>query len=385
MPARWAFHKHNCTDLLHPMRGGTEHIGTSVNGMLWEPPGTANGQECAAGSFCAGGAAPQQLCTPARTKSHGIVRVPAVPEHTRPRGSTWCMDCPAGYEAPLSGASACARCNTGRYQDERQAFCLPCVPGTYSTTSARDTQCDACPLGFFTNTTALTSCTRCEVGRSTSAPASTACFDEPPGAANGQECAAGSFCAGRAAPQQPHQALLKSHGIVRVPAPGTYAASNGSTWCIECPAGFAAPESGASCARRAELPLMRQASRRHALAARLAHHRSQPPSLKLTASARKTTGESVIYASRAWHVPFALPTRSNLLQPPDSGGSHGAIPPKLMRGLRVCATHLARGPHHPKRTRRKNGRPPPRPAVRGLCTRFLPCSGLLRMRRVRRR
>ena len=154
--------------------------------------------------------------------------------------ATTCKVCPAGWYS-MSGSAGCTQCNTGRYQDEPgQAFCLPCVPGTYSTALARDTQCDACPQGFFTRTTALTSCTKCEMGRSTSAESSTTCFEVPPGEANGQECAAGSFCAGGAAPQEPC-------------TPGRYSNRAGSPSVCSAFPEHTPPQTGPPCAQTAPL------------------------------------------------------------------------------------------------------------------------------------
>ena len=171
-----------------------------------------------------------------------------------------CKICPQGYFSE-SNASSCTECTDGTYQDKSDSpFCLPCVPGRFRRNA---TTCDACPPGKYTAEPAQTTCIDCAAGQYTFMNGSTTCVRVPPGAAaNGQQCTAGAYCAGGAAPPTPcapGSYAENDDATQCLPCiPGMYASEFGSTHCENCPAGYAAGASNASecimCAEKSYAP-----------------------------------------------------------------------------------------------------------------------------------
>ena len=60
-----------------------------------------------------------------------------------------CEECPAGYDASISGAEECFICARGRYATESESkACLRCARGYYASNEG-STACTACPAGKF--------------------------------------------------------------------------------------------------------------------------------------------------------------------------------------------------------------------------------------------
>ena len=172
---------------------------------------------CSAGSFSAAGASTCTLC------ANGQFSAP---------GSTSCTTCPSGASA-MSESRSCNCSTLGTFFSLSPLSCSPCLPGSYSNTTAA-LSCTLCPAGTFSEAVGAASfstCVPCAAGSSSSA-GSTACAYCPPG----QSSNAGGLCS-------PVSSCLPGFfsfsGVAPcVPcSPGSYSSLVGAQTCNLCPAG----------------------------------------------------------------------------------------------------------------------------------------------------
>jgi len=73
-----------------------------------------------------------------------------------------CVLCPVGTMGPFNGSSSCLPCPGGTFSDQKGSVtCTSCPAGTYRVPSDPATQCQECPLGYYSNENA-TQCDQCE-------------------------------------------------------------------------------------------------------------------------------------------------------------------------------------------------------------------------------
>ena len=109
-----------------------------------------------------------------------------------------CNYCPAGTYTNTSAASACLVCTSGSYAPQNASACVLCTAGTYASMGGLSS-CAACAPGFYTlGSFASTACQGCTAGKYANASGSSGCV----------ACSA-----------------------------GTYASANGSSACLLCSAG----------------------------------------------------------------------------------------------------------------------------------------------------
>lgn len=114
--------------------------------------------------------------------------------------------CAAGYQSSNQGATKCAACPVGKYE-EGKINCNPCSPGKYSNTSA-STTCRNCRGGEYSSVSGATYCQSCEIGT----------FGTIEGSSTSNDCQ---------------------------PCPlGTYGSEAGQSQCVKCPRGTYQPSEG---------------------------------------------------------------------------------------------------------------------------------------------
>ena len=84
------------------------------------------------------------------TDSNSILLVDKCPTGTYSKDGQACVDCPAGTESAVQGASSpmtCSACSTGSFSAQASSVCTDCVINTFSTTymASNQTQCLVCP------------------------------------------------------------------------------------------------------------------------------------------------------------------------------------------------------------------------------------------------
>ncbi len=123
-----------------------------------EPDGAEGCQECAAGTFSAGGAA-CTACDPGT--------------YAEAAGSGACVACPVGTYADAAGAGACTACDPGTYAEvEGSGACVACPVGTYAD-AAGGGACTPCAQGYYADTEGNPACFECGEGLSTLGAGST--------------------------------------------------------------------------------------------------------------------------------------------------------------------------------------------------------------------
>ncbi|XP_052719313.1 multiple epidermal growth factor-like domains protein 9 [Crassostrea angulata] len=174
------------------------------------------------------------------------------------KGSSSCIDCPAGYYTPVPGLGKCTACPIGSYQSshgksfcdicqagkysnvEAATFCVDCLEGHYQPDPGQG-NCIACPIGSYQSSHGKSFCDICQAGSYSDVEAATSCLDCPKGhfqPESGQDnciaCPIGSY--------------QSSHGksSCDICQAGSYSDVEAATSCLDCPKGHFQPESGQS-------------------------------------------------------------------------------------------------------------------------------------------
>ena len=151
--------------------------------------------------------------------------VPCSAGKVRSEGDAACTQCPPGRIAREEGLSACTSCPRGYYETNTRAECRSCAAGMYQT-SVGGVSCAACLAGMYSPVPASPACIDCPTGYVAAGsfadmcdPCPTGYFKDVDGVGSCQECAPGSV--------------------------SDVFASNTSSSCTACPAGWWASSSTA--------------------------------------------------------------------------------------------------------------------------------------------
>ena len=208
-------------------------------------------QPCGKGTYSSAGATTCSVCIAGKYNPS-----------TESTSSSSCKMCPEGKynsETGQTSESDCQKCDSGTWSNDARDTCIPCVPGTYQTT----TGCQPCQAGYYNTKLGMTSCTACDKGTysgqvgQTSDETCKACPAGKIGTKEGAkdlsdcaDCEAGTFSEsdGSTACNQckpgKHQSKSSQSSCNACPS-GYYSKESGSTECSSCPAGTIAASKGA--------------------------------------------------------------------------------------------------------------------------------------------
>ena len=183
-----------------------------------------------------------------------------------------CRACPTGWYGNTPAAGNCSACAAGQYQ-ERQgksictdctagrttrgsavddgtgaSECRACAPGKFTDQQASTEECENCPAGYATNTTASVYCSVCPAGKKQSREGNTTCFT----------CEAGQFVDEEAANEckncEVGQSTIEGNTKYCANCPQGRAGqkcdicvagrfqNEGNKACVGCPSGFYQPD-----------------------------------------------------------------------------------------------------------------------------------------------
>lgn len=147
-----------------------------------------------------------------------------------------CSQCPPGTFGNMTNSAACFPCPDGYFQDTPgQMVCKTlsvCAAGEFTLrkgTRLADTECAACPPGFFSDSSAASACAACPAGKFRATPGAVSCMDF-------SVCLAGHFVFAAATPT--------TDTLCRLCPPGFYSPEQNSLACLPCPVGAFAAASG---------------------------------------------------------------------------------------------------------------------------------------------
>ena len=231
---------------------------TASNLIPWlQDPGTyvpgvftskADCIDCLAGYACAGGESQPAICLP------GNIAPLSRPTADRAQ----CAKCAAGKFQEAEGATACDTCTAGSYCKQGASAALPCLSGSYSSTSGlgEASSCTDCPKGSACST-GSTAHVLCAPGTFADGLGSRTCIDcdggtfqDAAGATACKHCIAGHFCLPAASTALPCPAgsfatsTSLSEASRCTPCPRGSFCPSGSTSPQDCGLATAAPDEG---------------------------------------------------------------------------------------------------------------------------------------------
>ena len=196
---------------------------------------------CTAGSFCTGTLSISGICSPG---TYSLT------------GQSTCTNCNAGTYSSIAGATTCVSCAAGTYNENIKSVsvsnCTECVLGKYNPNigSSSNTSCMTCAPGFTTYSIGSSICLpECDIGKYAPLPNGN-CIDCPSGKFNLQKgstfcvnCAAGFYCPNSTT------TVLCSMGFYSTGNSsfcsnctiGTYNTITGMSFCLNCAAGNYCP------------------------------------------------------------------------------------------------------------------------------------------------
>ncbi|GMI16763.1 hypothetical protein TrLO_g12393 [Triparma laevis f. longispina] len=221
---------------------------------LYSASGAGTCSYCVAGMFSMGGAASCELCPPGKVSSNGAASCDNCEAGKYDDGGNICQSCDAGKLSAAGSTSCDSDCPPGTYgESEGSVICLECDAGKFSTTGSDF--CQNCVEGKFSEI-AAGECSTCVAGKASSA-----------GSAGCEVCAGGqfaieesSYCStcvpGRYSGEEAGECTLCSAGkksaneaseCIACAAGKKSEFEEGSSHCLECPAGTYSSVGSSSC------------------------------------------------------------------------------------------------------------------------------------------